>query len=149
LSQNLGTYFGLPAKIIEAKAERDPDWFLEKADEMEEKLGIDMFDLLEESDAKQQSGGKGGRTRGSSSQSSVDQELDNVLDEVGQESQPQQQTESTKQEQSDMTNARSDHPMKSNAQQEVDAEQEQKQVSDGGAVEDSEDAGFDEIFGGD
>jgi hypothetical protein len=86
LSRNFGTYFGLPAKVLEAKAERDPDWFLEKTDEIEEKLGISLFDLLEESQAKQERDDQQ-HEETTSSQPAPDRELDNALDEINTEEQ--------------------------------------------------------------
>lgn len=86
LAQNFGTYFGLPAKVLEAKAERDPDWFLEKADELEEKLGITIFDILEESQAKQEQ--KEQRMEHSrKDQTEVDEEMDEALQRAKRQSQ--------------------------------------------------------------
>lgn len=84
LTRNFGTYFGLPAKIIEAKAEQDPDWFIEKADEFEEKLGISIFDILEDSQTKKEREEReGGRRR--RRQTRVDDEMDQALERVTQE----------------------------------------------------------------
>lgn len=44
----MGRYLGLPAKIIEAKIEKDPDWALEVA----ERLDIDIIDIMEPSEQR-------------------------------------------------------------------------------------------------
>lgn len=83
LTQNFGQLFGLPGTILQAKAERDPDWFLEKADEIEEKLGIDIFEeFLESSDAKKQQDNQPPQT--GRSQPAVDDELDQVRNQIDQ-----------------------------------------------------------------
>jgi len=102
LANNFGTYFGLPAKILEAKAEQDPDWFLEKMDEFEEKLGINMTDILEESDAKKEQRNK----QQQQGQAEVDNELDEALEEMN--------TENPNQTNNRPPNvSEAEHPMKS------------------------------------
>lgn len=50
LTQNFGTYFSLPAKILEAKIEKDPDWVFEKMEEWD----IDLDALLEPSETRKE-----------------------------------------------------------------------------------------------
>lgn len=93
-TQNFGRYFGLPAKIIEAKVEKDPDWALEKLD----KLGLDLDDILEPSEArKKEMREEEERNR----QSKVDHEVDDVLDQVsgGTREQPEPEPQPTPNEQ--------------------------------------------------
>lgn len=47
---NFARYFGLPAKVLEAKAEKDPDWFLEKLEQWD----IDIDEFLEPSEARKE-----------------------------------------------------------------------------------------------
>lgn len=139
LANNFGTYFGLPAKILEAKAQQDPDWFLEKMDEMEEKLGISLGDIMEESEAKKERQQKGNQK----SQSQVDNELDHALQEMNGEEQtqtePEQQTQNTNTP-PDLT--KTEHPMKSTP----DGGNDMSETDD--AHQEMEDM-FDETFGGD
>lgn len=74
LTQNFGTYFGLPAKIIESKIEKDPDWAFEVA----ERLDVDLFDLLEPSEARKEEL----KEENQQSQAAVDNELDDALDDI-------------------------------------------------------------------
>lgn len=46
----LGRYIGLPAKILESKAKKDPDWFLEKLEQWD----IDLDAFLEPSEARKE-----------------------------------------------------------------------------------------------
>ena len=159
LSKNFGTYFGLPAKILEAKAERDPDWFLEKADEIEEKLGITLFDILEESETKKQEREQAEQER-PPDQTEVDNEMDAALEKVRNDSQSQNEQdnkqqqkqsveeESTDQSQTETVNTEntvpdSATPMKSDEPPELEA--------DGNGEEETTDADemYNNIFGGD
>lgn len=49
-AQNFGRYFSLPAKILEAKAEKDPDWFFEKLEEWD----INIDEILEPSESRKE-----------------------------------------------------------------------------------------------
>jgi len=133
LSRNFGTYFGLPAKVLEAKAERDPDWFLEKTDEIEEKLGISLFDLLEESQAKQERDDQQ-HEETTSSQPAPDRELDNALDEINTD----EQAVESERRQTEPGNPMKAHP------DELEEEEESDEVLQ--QEEESEDP-FDGIFG--
>ena len=84
IAKDLGRYFGLPAKILEAKAEKDPDWFFEKM----EQLDIDLMEFLEPSEARKEE-------LKEEEQNQVDAQADNALERV--------QTEETEQEQSSET----------------------------------------------
>lgn len=58
-------------KVLESKAEKDPEWFFELAD----RFDVDIMDLMEPSQArKQEMGSGGGKT-----QSQVDNEIDDAL----------------------------------------------------------------------
>jgi len=70
---NFGTYFGLPAKIIEAKIEKDPDWALEKA----EQLDVDVFSLMEPSEQRKKELRENGDTV-----PQADAEVDNALEQL-------------------------------------------------------------------
>lgn len=88
MTQNMGRLFSIPVKIIEAKAERDPDWFIEKMDE----LGLEMDDFLEPSETKKErmEGGAGG---GGGPSTQADAEIDNALDQMGQATEPEPEPE--------------------------------------------------------
>lgn len=75
LTANFGQYFSLPAKIIEAKIEKDPDWAIEKA----EQLDIDIFEFLEPSDRRKKELEEESQTQ---SQPEVDNEIDKALAEM-------------------------------------------------------------------
>lgn len=49
-AKNFGRYFSLPAKVLEAKAEKDPDWFFEKLEQWD----IDLDAFLEPSESRKQ-----------------------------------------------------------------------------------------------
>lgn len=74
-----GTYFRLPAKILEAKIEKDPDWAIEKA----EQLDIDIFEFLEPSEKRKSELGDDG----SEAAPQVDNEIDNALSELSNDDQ--------------------------------------------------------------
>lgn len=71
MAQNFGRYFSLPAKILEAKAEKDPDWFFEKLEQWD----IDIDDILEPSESRKQE-------MREQSPSSVDMEADEALEQT-------------------------------------------------------------------
>lgn len=48
IAREFSRYFGIPAKILEAKAERDPDWFFEKLEQWD----IDLDAFLEPSESR-------------------------------------------------------------------------------------------------
>lgn len=68
---SLSTYFGLPAKIIEAKIEKDPDWALEKLDEW----GLDISDVMEPSSEKK-------KQMSNESRDTVNGNIDNALEDI-------------------------------------------------------------------
>lgn len=72
LVKEFGRYFGLPAKVLEAKAERDPDWFFEKL----EKWDINLDAFLEPSDARKE------EIREQARGPEVDRDVDDALDRV-------------------------------------------------------------------
>lgn len=139
MTQNMGRLFSIPVKIIEAKAERDPDWFIEKMDE----LGLEMDDFLEPSETKKErmeSGGGGGR--GPSTQ--ADAEIDNALDQMGQAPEPEPEPEpaqpggypeETEPEPTDNTKPQEpepqgEHPMKAAPEDEEEQTDEGRQSED-------------------
>lgn len=68
-ASNFGRYFSLPAKILEAKAEKDPDWFFEKLEQWD----IDIDDVLEPSQSRKED-------MRQQNESPVDREADEALD---------------------------------------------------------------------
>lgn len=86
---NFGTYFGLPAKIIEAKVEKDPDWALEKA----EQFDIDIMELLEPSEQRKKEMEQEGREHQPEVDNEIDDALENIRDNNGQ--QPEETSETT------------------------------------------------------
>jgi len=77
IGEQMGTNYGrgqdIAFRVLEAKAQKDPDWFLEKAQQIEENLGISIWDIFESSDAKKS------EQNTSRSQPSVDNESDAAL----------------------------------------------------------------------
>lgn len=89
LGSNYGRAQNIMWNVLEAKAKRDPDWFLEKEKEVQESLGISIFDLLEPSEAKKQE-----QQRKGPPQPKADKEVDEALSRVMQDEQPQANAES-------------------------------------------------------
>lgn len=121
-------------KVIEAKAEKDPEWFFELA----ERLDIDVMELLEPSEARKQ---ERDREKGRA-QSEVDNEVDSALAGLqggtGQ-SQPQQNVE--------MSPETVDTTTPNNPQTDNQLEGSEMDT-DNPELEEEEDEMFDEIFGG-
>lgn len=81
LITDFGRYFSLPAKILEAKIEKDPDWALEKA----EQFDIDIMELMEPSEKRK----KEKQQQEKRDAPQVDNEVDNALQEVRENGQEQ------------------------------------------------------------
>jgi len=76
IGEQMGTNYGrgqdILFRVLEAKAQKDPDWFLEKAQQFEDSLGISIWDIFDESEAKRSEGGQ-------PPQPAVDNESDEAL----------------------------------------------------------------------
>lgn len=86
----MGRYLGLPAKIIEAKIEKDPDWALEVA----ERLDIDIIDIMEPSEQRK----KEMREEEQRTSPQVDSEVDDAMERIrnGDAEQDREPNETTK-----------------------------------------------------
>lgn len=80
MMREIARYFGLPGKIIEAKIERDPDW----AFEVIERLDIDIFKLMEPSEARKRELEQQGAGP------EVDRDADRALEETRQRQPPEE-----------------------------------------------------------
>lgn len=74
---NLGTYFGLPATVLEAKIKKDPDWVFEKAEQFDIDLMHIIDELMEPSDERKKELKM--KARG---ETEVDQELDDAVQDI-------------------------------------------------------------------
>ena len=125
LIPEMGRYLGLPAKIVEAKIEKDPDWALELAD----RLDIDIMDLMEPSEQRK----KEMREENNRSSPQVDSEVDDALERMrsgGQEesSQPHETPKSPPPQQqnaSPMTGSPDEAPP--TVEEEFEGEQQEKE----------------------
>lgn len=133
LASNFGGLLSIPQTVLQRKAEKDPDWFLEKA----EQLDIDVMDLMEPSEQRKKEMGD----EETNDQPSVDNEVDSALEDLGGGSDPvsDEPNETTK---SPTSEERDANPMSASPQDGFEMEEE--------ALQDDEDEdAFDEIFGDD
>lgn len=77
LAKNMGMGLGLIRKVLHAKAEKDPDWFLEKKQEIENSLGINVLEIMEPSDARKEEI-QGGKASSPTPDSMIDSALDDM-----------------------------------------------------------------------
>lgn len=83
-----GGILDIPRTVLQRKAEKDPDWFLEKA----EQLDIDILEIMEPSEQRKKEMG----ADSPNDAPEVDHEVDNALEQIQQqETQPAQQSTET------------------------------------------------------
>lgn len=83
LAKDFGRYFGLPAKVLESKIEKDPDWVFEKLEQWD----IDIDSILEPSEQRKQEIREQMEIEVNTE---VDEAVENVRGDAGKQRQPQQ-----------------------------------------------------------
>lgn len=143
--QGLIQFRNIGLKVLEAKAEKDPDWFFELAD----RLDIDPMMLLEPSEARK----KEMQEERSQTQSAVDAEVQDAIPGNSSQQQSQQQQREPQTQQSSSFGGTADEwpdeteTDKYDTQQEQPADTLEHEEDDGTEDDDEGEDMFEEVFG--